>query len=63
MPDITKCLNALCPMAKKCYRFTCELSYRQSVARFTPESKTECKMFIKDERLHKSKPKEKQLFH
>lgn len=50
MPDITKCLNALCPMAKKCYRFTCESSYWQSIAKFTPESKKECKYFIKNQR-------------
>jgi len=59
MPDITKCLNALCPMASDCYRYTCVSSMRQSVAKFIPQSETECKMFIKDERLNKSKQKEK----
>lgn len=45
MTDITKCLNAECPKAQECYRFTAPASAWQSYSDFKPNEKGECEYF------------------
>lgn len=35
MADISACMGRNCPIAQKCYRFTCKKEYYQTYADFT----------------------------
>ena len=51
MPDISKCSNHKCPLAKKCFRHECEPNdFWQAYTSFTPlqddNGKVTCEYFI-----------------
>jgi len=50
MPDITICMNKLCPLNKRCYRFLVKPSKNQSYTNFHPfvtkDGKDKCDNFL-----------------
>jgi len=49
MPDLTLCVQALCPLAPHCYRFKARRGHWQSMAAFeyvTEKEGTRCEYFI-----------------
>lgn len=50
MPDISMCLNYLCPSAQKCYRYMTLVGVNQSYVEFAPKkSRVKCDHYIKYE--------------
>ena len=49
MPDITKCLNHICPLKQYCFRYNAEPSFMQSYSVFEYIKETGCAHFWQDE--------------